>query len=161
MTIGRVSKATLCPQVSNISLMFINLRWSSQLYCGDNLPDWSTLRFVSEKLLLYLYILRIVCKCFRHCRVTTAHCVYIVMRSAMSHAIRLWLPPAPNPVEPTMASLCVLSWLGNDKSCSSSSGCCGCIRIQNRWPFCTPRLTNSQWRCQLRSPEVNLKCDFN
>ena len=24
-----------------------------------------------------------------------------------------------------------------------------------------PRLTNSQWRCQLRSPEVNLKCDFN
>ena len=91
---------------------------------------------------------------------------YVVMRSAfiLSHATRLWLPLAPNPVDGRTtyirASLCVLSWLGNDKSCSSSYGCCGCIRIQNKWPFCTPRLTNSQWRCQLeshRSPEVNLK----
>ena len=34
--IGRVSNVTLCPQVSNISFMFINFRWSSLLYCGDS-----------------------------------------------------------------------------------------------------------------------------
>jgi len=42
------------------------------------------------------------------------------------------------------ASLCVLSWLGNYKSCSSSTGCCGCSRVQNKSPFC------------IRSPEVKI-----
>jgi len=39
---------------------------------------------------------------------------YIVMRSAflLSHAMRLWLPPAPNPVEPLMLGLPVASCPG-------------------------------------------------
>ena len=69
---------------------------------------------------------------FRHCRVISLQRIaYRPSCAFLSHAMRLWLPPAPNPVEPLRASLCVLSWLGNDKSCSSS-GCCGCSRIQNK-----------------------------
>jgi len=52
---------------------------------------------------------------FRHCRVITAHCVRSC--ALLSHAMRLWLPPAPNPVEPLRTSLFVLwllSWLAND-----------------------------------------------
>jgi len=96
---------------------------------------------------------------FRHCRVITAHCI----RSCaflLSHAIRLWLPPAPNPVEPLRASLCILSWLGNDKSCSSSSGCCGCSRIQNKSIVYAAAHKFTMAVPTRRSPEVNLKCDL-
>jgi len=52
---------------------------------------------------------------------------YLVMCSSflLSHALRLWLPPAPNPVEPLILGLPFAS-CPVDKSCSSSYGCCGC-----------------------------------
>ena len=102
LCIGRVvSNVTLCPQVSNISFMFINFRWPSLLYCGFAVII--CLINPLEGLLVRSYC----CICtscvsfvnaFRHCRVITAHCV----RSCaflLSHAMRLWLPTASNPVD--------------------------------------------------------------
>ena len=52
---------------------------------------------------------------FRHCRVITADCVRTVSR----YAAMVAAGAKPCTVEPLRASLRVLPWPGNDKSCSS------------------------------------------
>jgi len=62
---------------------------------------------------------------------------YVVMRSAfqLSHAIRLLLPPAPNPVKPLILGLPFASCPGWKTIKAAAVGCCGCIRIQNKLDY--------------------------
>ena len=63
--------------------MFINFRRPTLLYCGDNCLINPFEGLLSEELLLYLYVLRIVCKCIQTLQsYYSALCVPTVSRSA-------------------------------------------------------------------------------